>query len=279
MREPDYIPYIIVLLFVVAVLFLLIGRRWIHTAMGRPSVAVGNGQTIGRRNEQDDYFSSISTSNGTLAVVADGISGLTNGRLASTVAVTTFVREFVSQDRITDLPAFFTQVARQANREILHQLRGARGGTTLVAAVVHHSRLYWGAVGDSTITVYRNRQFISLNRMHILEQELKLRCLAGEITREAAISHPMRKRLVNYLGFDGFKNLDVCTEPFLLQKGDKVILLSDGVYNTLSEVELEDILSRELSPFEAAEQMIHAIEQKGFKFQDNATVLILEQRH
>lgn len=59
-------------------------------------IEIGNGQTIGRRDEQDDYFSTAETNNGTIAVLADGISGLANGRMASTVAVNTFIEEFKS---------------------------------------------------------------------------------------------------------------------------------------------------------------------------------------
>ncbi|MGV2806091.1 serine/threonine-protein phosphatase, partial [Clostridium perfringens] len=56
---------------------------------------IGNAQTIGKREEQDDYFSSSTTKIGTMAVIADGISGLSHGRMASTLAVTVFSREYL----------------------------------------------------------------------------------------------------------------------------------------------------------------------------------------
>lgn len=37
---------------------------------------IGNGQTIGAREEQDDYFATVNMPFGLLAVLADGISGL-----------------------------------------------------------------------------------------------------------------------------------------------------------------------------------------------------------
>ncbi|MEK4114941.1 protein phosphatase 2C domain-containing protein [Paenibacillus sp. FSL W8-0919] len=277
MRGEEYVPYVVTLLFAAALILLVICRQRMLRREDRPAVMIGNGQTIGRRPEQDDYFSSVSTDCGTLAVLADGISGLAHGRMASTVAVSAFIREFIQLENGSDLPSYFTRAARISNREILHRLRGGRGGTTLVAAVVQHSKLYWGAVGDSTISVFRNGQFIPMNSKHILEYELEARYLAGEITREAIASHPMRKRLVNYLGFDGFKNLDISPEPFTLRKGDKVLLLSDGVYNALTELELEEILTKRISPNEAAEEIIQAVEDKGYSDQDNATVVILEQ--
>lgn len=277
MRGEEYVPYVVTLLFAAALVLLVIFRQRLLRREAGPGVMIGNGQTIGRRSEQDDYFSSVATECGTLAVLADGISGLAHGRMASTVAVSAFIREFVQLEKADDFPTYFTQAARISNREILHRLGGGRGGTTLVAAVIHDSKLYWGAVGDSTISVFRKGQFIPMNSKHILEYELEARYLAGEMTREAVARHPMRKRLINYLGYDGFKNLDVSPEPFSLQKGDKVLLCSDGVYNTLTELELEGILTRRISANEAAEEIIQAVEDKGYKHQDNATVMILEQ--
>ncbi|XOS90478.1 hypothetical protein ACLMAB_16230 [Brevibacillus laterosporus] len=87
----------------------------------------------------------------------------------------------------------------------------------------------------------------------------------------------MRKRLINYLGYEQFQNMEICHEPFLLKKKDKVILLSDGVYNTLSEVEMEQLLMNATSPYDAAEEMVTEIERKQLRNQDNATVIILEQ--
>lgn len=56
-----------------------------------------------------------------------------------------------------------------------------------------------------------------------------------------------------------------------------MILISDGVYDTLTEVELEKILFQNISSHDAAEQIIDAVESKQKANQDNATILILEK--
>lgn len=66
------------------------------------------------------------------------------------------------------------------------------------------------------------------------------------------------------------------SEPFALRPGDRVILCSDGVYNTMPEVEPESILSQPISPNDAAEGIIEAIEAKGLANQDNATIVIVD---
>ncbi len=275
--EANLLPYLLASAWIV-VLGFLVGLR--HHLVHRSSVngmEIGNGQTIGRRQEQDDYFSTATTVHGTIAVLADGISGLSNGRMASTIAVTTFIRQFLKVDRVQELHAFFTKAARISNSEILHQLRGARGGTTLVAAVISDGRLYWGAVGDSILMVFRDGDFIRINQKDTYESILVERYLDNRITMEQVVANPQKKRLINYLGFEGFRSMAIGKEPFPLQAGDKVILCSDGVYEALTEVEMEQILSQDLPAHEAAEEIIAAVERKNFKNQDNATVVILEK--
>lgn len=276
-KEP--IPYIIVISMIAVIVLLFVIRRWLlsRKRVETPSILIGNGQTIGNRDEQDDYFSSAVTPVGTVAVLADGISGLANGRMSSTVAVTTYIREFLKLERSSEIMPYFARAAQLSNSEIVNNLAGAQGGTTLAAAVIHDGKLYWGAVGDSLIMVFRDRQFIRINAQDTLESVLEEKYLAGEISKEEVASNPMRRRLVNYLGYEQFKNIEVCEEPFRLQKKDKVILCSDGVYNSLTEVEMEQILVDADNPHDAAEAMIENIEWKRMKNQDNATVLIVEK--
>ncbi|MED1662599.1 PP2C family protein-serine/threonine phosphatase [Brevibacillus laterosporus] len=277
LEGQELTPYFFVLAAFTFMLLLFMIRQNLMAPVKEPGIQIGNGQTIGNRDEQDDYFSTATTPIGTLAVLADGISGLSHGRMSSTLAVTLFMREFLNLDDVQNITSFFTKAARKSNAEIVQQIGGSNGGTTLVAAVVTEDKLYWGAVGDSSIMVFRDGEFINMNHKHILESVLEERYLSGEITKEQATSNPMRKRLINYLGYEQFQNMEICNEPFLLKKKDKVILLSDGVYNTLSEVEMEQILMNTTSPYDAAEEMVTEIERKQLRNQDNATVIILEQ--
>ncbi|WP_334077971.1 PP2C family protein-serine/threonine phosphatase [Paenibacillus sanfengchensis] len=239
-------------------------------------IAIGNAQTIGRRQEQDDYFASSITRVGTMAVIADGISGVAHGRMSSTLAVTMFSREYLKVTARDEIPGFFHKAASLSNRAILEQLGGAIGGTTLVAAVICEGYLHWGAVGDSLLLLFRDGEFIPVNSKHTLEKVLEARVLAGEITREEAKANPMRSHLTNYLGYGGFKSMEI-GEPVPLEADDIVILCSDGVCDALTEVELEQILLQRMPPEETAEEIIASVERKGYKHQDNATVIILEQ--
>ncbi|MGE7913081.1 PP2C family protein-serine/threonine phosphatase [Lysinibacillus xylanilyticus] len=276
--DPKLLPYIIALAFIVVLVALLIIRNMLAQQNEKNKIEIGNGQTIGRRDEQDDYFSTAETKNGTIAVLADGISGLANGRMASTVAVNTFIEEFKKLSGLNTLEKFFKEAAIASNHMIVENLNGSNGGTTLVAAVIDDNGfLHWGAVGDSVITIFRNGEFKAINQKHIFESVLTERYISGEISQLEVQENPLKKRLINYLGYEGFKNMDIGKSPIYLNRGDKVCLFSDGVYDTLTEVEMEKILSQQATPYDIAQDMIKAVEQKRLKNQDNATIVILEK--
>ncbi len=276
--DHKLVPYIIALIFIVVLIFLLIIRGILAQKMEKGKIYIGNGQTIGRRDEQDDYFSTAETAHGTMAVLADGISGLANGRMASTIAVTTFIEEFKKLGSLNQLQDFLKKAAMSSNHMIVENLNGSNGGTTLVTAIIDNDGyLHWGAVGDSVITIFRNGEFLGINQKHIFESVLTKRYIAGEISQLEVQENPLKKRLINYLGYAGFKNLDTGNNPIQLHKGDKVCLFSDGIYDALTEVEMEKILSQQAPPYDLAQNIIKAVEQKRLKNQDNATILILEK--
>ncbi|XOS90479.1 hypothetical protein ACLMAB_16235 [Brevibacillus laterosporus] len=49
--------------------------------------------------------------------------------------------------------------------------------------MVTEDKLYWGAVGDSSIMVFRDGEFIKMNHKHILESVLEERYLSGRLPR------------------------------------------------------------------------------------------------
>lgn len=277
--EGKLLSYLIILIFAAILLGLLIIRNvLVKKSKDSRKIEIGNGQTIGRRDEQDDYFSTAETQNGTIAVLADGISGLANGRMASTIAVTTFIQEFKKLNSLANIQGFFKETARVSNHMIVENLQGSNGGTTLIAAIIDEQGfLHWGAVGDSVITILRNGEFIAVNQKHIFESVLKERYIAGEISQLEIEENPFKKRLINYLGYEGFKKLDTGISPIKLNTGDKVCLMSDGIHDTLTEVELEKYVSQSISPQEIAQNIIEAVEEKRLKNQDNATIIILEK--
>lgn len=241
----------------------------------KPAIVIGNAQTIGTREKQDDSFASYQSPYGTLAVVADGIGGFLNGHIASRITVNTFVEEFKKGDVTGNISYYFQHAAKTANYEIRKKFDEVPCGTTLVSTLLIGNDLYWMSVGDSVIALFRDGRIIPINRKQNVENWLEDQYFSGKIRREEAMDHPQSRRLMNYIGYDGFEGGEVSPRPVRLKKGDKVLLYSDGV-ETLNQIELENLLARKAPAYDLADDIIDAINHKNKKSKDNSTIIIIE---
>jgi len=237
-------------------------------------VDIGNAQIIGTREKQDDSFATSLQDYGLMAIVADGIGGYINGNLASQIAVETYLDEFEKRDVTDNLSYYFQTTAVLANERIRDEFGEAKGGTTVVSVVLIEDKMYWTSVGDSNIAVLRGGRLIEINRKENVKNWLEDQYRAGAIGREEAMGGPMDKRLVNYVGYDGFKKADESDRPIFLKKKDKVLIYSDGV-EVLGQIELEAILAKRISAQDMADEIMEAIERKNVRSKDNSTIIIL----
>lgn len=253
-------------------------RKRRYTAVKRNlKIDIGNAQIIGTRERQDDSFATQVSHYGVMAVVADGIGGYVNGNIASNITIETYLDEFMKRDVTANISYYFQTAALLSNERIRDEFGEAKGGTTVVAVLIENNNLHWSSVGDSNIAVFRDRRLITVNRKENMKNWLEDQYFAGAIAREDALGNPYDKRLVNYIGYDGFKRADESERPIALQKRDKVLLYSDGI-EVLSQIELEKLLSKNVSAQKTAELLIHAVENKKAKNQDNATIIVLRMK-
>lgn len=234
---------------------------------------IGNAQIIGTREKQDDSFATSFMEYAAMGIVADGIGGYINGNLASKIAVETYLDEFEKRDITDNISYYFQKTAILANERIRDEFGEAKGGTTVVSVVLIGSKMYWTSIGDSNISVFRNGRLIEINRKENVKNWLEDQYRAGAIGREEAMKGPSDKRLVNYVGYDGFKKADESDRPILLKKKDIVLLYSDGV-EVLGQIELEAILSKRQSAQDMADEIMRKIEEKKVRSKDNSTIII-----
>ncbi len=235
---------------------------------------LGNAQTIGTREKQDDSFAVSIREYGIMALVADGIGGYINGKLASSITVETFLDEFEKRDVTDNLTYYFQKSAMLSNERIRDEFGEAKGGTTVVSVVLKDDKLFWTSVGDSNIAVFRGGRLIMVNRKENVKNWLEDQYHAGAIPREEALNNNTDTRLVNYLGYDGFKKADESDRPIFLKKGDKVLIYSDGV-EVLGQIELEKLLAKRMHPQKTADAIISQINMIKKNKKDNATIVIL----
>jgi serine/threonine protein phosphatase PrpC len=247
-------------------------------------ITPGNAQHIGSRKEQQDDFGFSDIDNvafvnhgGVLAVVTDGMGGLAQGQEASQIAKQTMLREYEEKSTKKTIPQALIRALSVANAKVLELAKQAglegQTGTTLVAAVINDSELYWVSVGDSRIYLYRQGEMIQLTTDHDYGRQLDQEAALGQISPDEAAAHPQRQALISYLGLPFLSEIDRNEDPVILEAGDRILLCSDGLYKTIPGEEIVKFLDRD--PQQAAEGLIEATLARGKTNQDNVTVAIL----
>ena len=122
----------------------------------------------------------------------------------------------------------------------------------------------------------RGGALVPLNREHAYRSELALNAVNGAGTIQEALTHQKAGGLTSFLGMGRLKHLDLPAQSLRLQSGDRLILMSDGVYNALTEEELCSALG--LPAEQAAEALRRRIQEKNYPTQDNYTAILLEMR-
>ena len=229
-----------------------------------------------RSSQQDSFFVSAGeTKDNLLAVVADGMGGLSDGDKVSQTAVSALMQGFYSvQDN--DPQRLLLTLLQRANRAV-NDLLGYSGlyqsGSTMIAGLIRQHAFYYISVGDSRIYLYRDGTLYQLNREHVYRDELYLKAInEGGALSEADV-HPKAKGLSSFLGMGELKHVDIPAQPVDIHPGDRFLLMSDGVYNALSEEEILSALKE--APGVSAQLLNTAIKGHNYQNQDNYTAVII----
>lgn len=247
-------------------------------------VSPGNAIHIGQRKQQQDAFAlsdfddaEFVAHGGCLAVVADGIGGLQYGAQAAMVATSEFVDHYMCKPPEQPVEDALDDALTAANQAVLNEAYwrncSAQMGSTLVAALIYDGHLYWRAVGDSHVYLYRQGRLSQLNADHNFARELQRQVNEGLLCQAQADYHPDRDALECYLGLQPLHEVERNVSPLALQADDKVLLCSDGIDGVLSAEEIMACLSN--APMVAAQLLCDSVLQKQYVNQDNLTAVVL----
>ncbi len=237
---------------------------------------------IGQRDDQQDSYGltdendiPLYQTRGQLAIVADGMGGLSNGGVISSLVVQSCYNLFHELPEYKKPSDMLLEMAKVANYNVNMYLRnGQRSGSTLVASIIRDGYLYFLTIGDSHIYLYRNGSIFLLNREHVYREELALSAINGEVSMEQVKGDKQAKSLTSYFGGGVITHIDRNEDGIKLLAGDKVLLCSDGVYGTISKGQMETALKADVHT--AVEQIQQMIEKEDKPYQDNYTAVILE---
>lgn len=249
-----------------------------ETAPGELSFTVGKLHALGGRKNQQDSFSvseeELIPTHGLLAVVADGMGGLADGDQMSQCAITAMMETFYRlQGDPGRILLILVESATQAVNAKLGKNNYSTSGSTLAAGLIKDGAFHYVSVGDSRICLYRDSCLYQLNREHVFRQELEIRAINHESSWETADSHPKANGLTSFLGMGSLKYVDIPAEAVEIRPGDKFILMSDGVYNSVERAEMMEQLEKPAQ--EAADGIGKLIEEKNLNGQDNYTAIII----
>ena len=251
---------------------------------GSMGFALANLQGLGTREAQEDSFAfgnaldaEAIAKGGLLAVVADGMGGMSSGKAASETAVSAVMKAFPGFDLQGDIPAQLNAALSAASDAVFDRLKES-GGTTMVLALIYEEKLWFSSVGDSFLFLLRDRQLLQLNRCQTIFNDVCLESIrAGELTAEAAKQNPEKHAITQFIGMESLEEIDSLLRPLRLQAGDVLLACSDGIGGVLTEACIEECLSHG-GPEDMCAALNAEIRRQNLKFQDNYTALVVQCR-
>lgn len=271
-----------ILITLASLIFILLLIRWQITAKDNPKKNTGNYDmfgcmTIGSRQVQEDCFFLNDSKNGTLLALADEMGEPFGGKIASRIAIDVVSDMFDSYNPLDNPNYFFRKSYNTVNREILKELQnGINGKTSLTTAIIYQNRLYYATVGNVKLAIYRKGDLVEISTGHTIDSLAKEKFVTGKITRQEAVRLLENQRLYNFLGADGFKDLEIFDKPVDLIDEDIVVLMTDGIYELLTFNELEESLNKKIPTEQMALEIIEKVNQNKTENKDNASVVLLK---
>lgn len=239
-----------------------------------------------RKENQDSvlYLSGkIEGQKAALAVVADGMGGLSYGAQTSRYITTQFERWWQEEfpeiirdgmDREEDLRELLEQEIWEINQSILafnHRLN-CRSGSTLSLLFLYRNNYYIENIGDSRIYLWRNRQLRQLTQDQSLAAEMVQK---GQISEEEAQHCAMKNKLTMCMGMFSVPESNFYIGE--LMKGDCFLLCSDGFYHPLKREQIEKVIGEK--ELDAVEKVFYlrSLMEAG-KAADNVSAIVVEIR-
>ena len=226
-------------------------------------VELGCSSREGKRPRNEDFLGATTPtgaeldSKGALFVVADGVGGHAKGREAAEYSVRSLLADYYATPDTWNIAKSMDVVLGATNRWLLAHARKTREyagmATTLTAIALRGGRFHLGHVGDSRAYLLRDGRLTQLSEDHTWE-------------------HPeLNNVLKRAIGLDEHLIVDHLEGD--LQAGDRFLLVTDGVWGTLPDPRLAELLAANADAEKAAELITEEAEYRGSL--DNCTAMVL----
>ena len=210
---------------------------------------------------------------GIVAILADGVGGEERGEIASRLAVDASLQAFREAAPETAPAKLLGRMFSAANLAVYdaahHGPHKGKGGmsTTLAVSIFRHDEVAVAHVGDSRVYHLRGETLTRLTTDHsYVSLEVKL----GLVSEHQAMTSRLRSVLTRSVGHDPICRVTYGSQS--LSQGDLIIQCTDGLYASVIDDEIRDIVSHH-APAEACDRLIALAERRGAD--DNISVQII----
>jgi serine/threonine protein phosphatase PrpC len=231
----------------------------------------------GARKRNEDRVAFFERANAVLMVLGDGLGGYEGGAIAAEILVRTAERAFaaVKQPIITKPSAFLALTLIQAHKAMLAYGRAATPAisprTTAVMCLVQEGYAYWAHVGDSRLYHFRDGQ---LRTRTLDDTNVEQLHVDGVLTEAEMLSHPEKSKLLRCLGSINSEPSIALGEETPLQRGDTLLLCSDGLWQAFTAEALTAYL-RAATLEEGIETLVMSAVRRMDKASDNVSAVCL----
>jgi serine/threonine protein phosphatase PrpC len=232
---------------------------------------------LGNRAINQDRVTALERDNTVMLVLGDGLGGKTGGEVAAQVMVDTIANAFKNVKLpIVDPKGFMTEALHQAHHAVIAAGRKVdppiNPGTTAVLCLVQNGSAWWAHVGDSRLYLFRGSVPIYRTRDHSFVEKL---VESGQISNDDRGSHPLRNYMTRCIGLsDSVPEVTVSNEV-VLQKGDVIMLCSDGMWEPVDEIQLGmKLLDGRLS--DALDNLAEQAEETSYPSSDNISAVAIQ---
>ena len=229
-----------------------------------------------RKQNQDTFKTKQLDKNTLLCVVCDGMGGAKSGNVASQLAADVFVQEVerswmsgVSRDKTSQILQKAVNLANITVFDQSRQFEEFEGmGTTLVAVLIQGKTATVVNVGDSRAYKIDRMGIRQVTKDHSLVQLMVDR---GELTPEMARTYPGKNLITRAVGTEPTVMVDVF--QLELEKGDCMLLCSDGLSNQMDDQEILFEVAHGVNKDQCCQRLLEIVKGRGAP--DNVTSVLI----
>ncbi len=211
-------------------------------------------------------------------MIADGVGGNRSGEIASQSALDAlekFIRHnppewLGSRDEVF---RYFRAAVTYVNQFIikLSEVKPQYAGmaTTLAFAYIRENEMYVANVGDSRVYLAHGDMIQQITDDHTYVNDL---VKMGAITKEEAHLHARKNVITRAIGANANNEPDCFSVP--LEKGDRVLLCSDGLYDEVDDETMLKVLTATDDMARCAEKLVAMANENGGN--DNISVICVD---